>query len=157
MAHLHGGQEVHGDDELGKNESAALLGVGELPDPAEDLVGEARFVKDLPGLLSRQHVALEWLALEQGRVLSHLFGGQRRDTRETAGGLGLDRGRRRRRAGGRRGREEAIESRYRTLLEGEGRRRFASSLSMADETKNGAEAGGCQEATVLLVGNLPDL
>jgi hypothetical protein len=30
---------VHGDDELGHIESAALLGVGKIPDAAEDFIG----------------------------------------------------------------------------------------------------------------------
>jgi hypothetical protein len=61
---------MHGNDELGQNKGSALLGVRKHPDAAEDLVRQARLLKDLFGMLSGEHTAiLEVLTLEEASIL----------------------------------------------------------------------------------------
>jgi hypothetical protein len=72
---------VHGDDELGLNQGAPLLGVGELPDAAQSLVWQTRPLEYLPRLLSSQQIArLQLLALEEAGILGDLVGRQGRDS-----------------------------------------------------------------------------
>lgn len=49
---------MHGNDELGHAQGAALLGVGEVPDAAEDIVGQPRLFEDLFRVLSWSGVSL---------------------------------------------------------------------------------------------------
>lgn len=113
---------MHSNDKLGLNESASLLGIGQLPYLSQSLIGEPGLVKDLPRLLAGEHACLQRLTLEQASVLDDLVGGQGRDADGTAGALGLYRrgrwGRRPdRRAGWCGWDEDAIESRKRSLLQ----------------------------------------
>lgn len=70
--------------------------------------------------------------------------------------LGVESGRNRRRRGwGRQG--HAVESRNGGALASKLRGRLAPSLRMADQSKSYGEAGGCQEAPIFGVGDLPYL
>jgi hypothetical protein len=57
---------MHSDDELGHDQGTALLRISKHPDTAQNLVGQARLLKYLLRLVSREHVALEWLTFENG-------------------------------------------------------------------------------------------
>lgn len=137
---------MHSNDKLGEHESAALLGIGELPYPTQHLIGKPGLLKDGLGLVTWQlATSLERLALKETSILCHLLGSQGRDADRSAGRLGLEGSWRRRRAhrhGWRRGnassraglRDEAIESRKRSLLESDLGSRFAAGLGVSDES-----------------------
>lgn len=147
---------MHGNDKLGLDQSAALLRVGEHPYAAQNFVGEAALLEDLLGLVTGEGIVDERLALEQDAVLRDLLGGQGRDADGTTGRLCME-GRWGRRGRCDRWRREAIESRELGRLEGQLGGRFAAGLGVADEAEDDSKPCAGQKATVLLVGNLPDL
>ncbi len=149
---------MHSNDELGQHQGAALLRIRKHPDAAEDVIWKTRFLKDLLGRLAGEHVAvLEGLALKEAGILRNLFRRQGRDPDRAgrAGPLRLQCGWRRWRRGGRW--REAIELGDRTWLQGHFGGRLAAGLRMPNKPQDDAEAGGCEEATVLLVCDLPYL
>jgi hypothetical protein len=148
---------MHGNDELGQDQSAALLGVGEHPDAAENVVGQTRLLEYLLGRLAVQHApVLERLPLEQAGVLSHLLRRQRRDAYRggRAAPLGLQYGR-----WGRRGGSgcDAVKLGNGAGLKRDLGRGLAAGLGVPNKPQDNAEAGGREEAPVLLVGDLPYL
>ena len=71
---------MEGNDELGLDQSTALLRVGEHPDAAEYIVRKASPLKKLLRLVPRDHAdAGRHLSLEHGSILCHLVRRQLRD------------------------------------------------------------------------------
>jgi hypothetical protein len=82
---------MHGYNELGHLQSAPLLGISQVPDAAEDVVGQACALEYLLRLLASQDAALGTRLLEQRRVLPCLIRCQR--GQDEAPGQVLGRGR----------------------------------------------------------------
>ena len=82
---------MHGNDKLGQHQGTPLLGVCQCPYSAQCFIGQAGLVKDLPGLVTSEHISLKGLSLEQAGVLRHLVRCQGRDADGAAGTLRLNR------------------------------------------------------------------